>query len=196
MPTDEAHIKTPNGWVRAFGETVPPDELDGYAPGCIFVHTDGTNPADVRHTNYETEASCQFLPSGVGGLLRSIDETVDLTAAGAKFVAMATAIPTGALILGVQANIEVLVVAGGTSVKIGLGSNGADMDKYGLSASFVKNIKINTIPAAYAVLAAPLTLDVSVCTTTGAALGDTNVSAGSVRVRVIYLVPTSLPDAA
>lgn len=131
---------------------------------------------------------------GKGLQIKVIDETVDLTAAGAKYKAMTTPVPAGAVILSVQANIEALVVAGGTTVKVGLGPNAGTVAKYGKSASLVKNQKINIIPD-WAVLAGDEAIDVCGVVTDGTTLGDTNISAGSVRVRVVYLQTVSLVDA-
>lgn len=196
MPTEGTIIKPPGftEGVDAFGDTVPPDGLDGYPPGTTFTHYDATDPVDMHHTNYGSSTACQFLPSACGGLMRSIDETVDLTDAGAKYVSMTNAVPTGAVIVSVQANIETLAVAGGTTVKIGIGANAGDVDAYGKTTALTKNLKINTIPD-WAVLAADTTLDVCGIVTDGSALGNTNLSAGSVRVVIRYLIPTSLPNA-
>lgn len=130
-----------------------------------------------------------------GAEVKVIEETVDLTAAGAKFVAMTTAIPAGAVILSAQANIEVLAVAGGTTAKIALGLNAGDVDKYGKTSALTKNLKVDTVPD-WAVLAAEEQIDVCGVIADGSALGDTNLSAGSVRVRVVYLELNSLDDAA
>jgi len=127
--------------------------------------------------------------------VRVMEEDVDLTDAGAKYVAMSNALPSGAVILSVQANIETLVEAGGTTVKVGIGVQDGDMDEYGLSGDLLQNTKIDTIPD-WAVLAAEKTLHVCGCTTDGSALGDTNLSAGLVRVRIVYLALNSLDDAA
>lgn len=133
--------------------------------------------------------------SATGLLINVIEEVVDLTAAGAKFKALTTAIPSGAVILSAQANIDTLAVAGGTSVKVALGLNGGDVDKYGITSALTKNLKIDTIPD-WAVLSGAEQIDVNAVVTNGSALGDTNFSAGSVRVRIVYAVPVSLPDAA
>jgi len=193
-PTDNALVKTPNGWILAHGETVPPDEIDGYAPGGMFVHTDGADMASTLYQNTGSKASSRFLRLGVGGMLRCLEETVDLTAAGAKFVAMAAAIPAGAVIIGAQANIQTAVTAGGTTVKVALGLHGVDVDLYGKSTGLTKNLKIDTVPD-WAVLGTATTIDVCGVTTSGAALGSANLSAGTVRVRIMYLDLTSLPNA-
>ncbi len=102
-------------------------------------------------------------------------------------------IPDGAVYLCVQGNIETLVVAGGTSVKVGIGPVG-DPDKYGITSAFTKNLKIDTIPA-HAVLSGAEDLQVNMCAT-GGGIGDTVARAGAVRVRIVYAVPNSLEDAA
>lgn len=129
-----------------------------------------------------------------GYQLMVIDETLNLTALGAKFKALTTAVPSGAVILSAQANIEAAVTAGGTTALVALGLNGGDVDKYGISTALTKNNKINTIPA-HAVLSGTEQIDVCGVVVGGATLGDTNISAGSVRVRVVYAIPTSLKNA-
>jgi len=123
----------------------------------------------------------------------TLEETVDLAAAGAKFVALTSEIPAGAVIESVSANIEELAVAGGTSAKVGIGASAVDPDKYGLTASLLKNIKVGTI-LVDAVLGAALQLDVCACTAAGA-LGDSNFTAGKVRVRIVYKQIVALADA-
>lgn len=128
-----------------------------------------------------------------GYRFRVLDETIDLTSLAALFKDLTSSIPSGAVILSVQVNLEALVEAGGTSVKIGVGPSG-DPDKYGLTSAFTKNLKINTIPT-HVVLGSSEQLRVNAVTTAGAA-GDTNISAGSVRVRVLYVENKQLDDAA
>jgi len=131
-------------------------------------------------------------PDATHGLITTvIEELVDLTALGAKFKALSNPIPAGAVIRSVQGVIEELVVAGGTTVLVTLGLNGGTVDKYGETANLTLNQKIDVIPA-HAVLAAPEQIDVCGAITGGAALGDTNISAGKVRVRIAYDVLASL----
>jgi hypothetical protein len=125
-----------------------------------------------------------------------VDEVVDLTGNAALFKAMATAIPAGAIIEEVVQAITVLVVGGGTTVKTGIGLNGSDPDAYGLAGALTKNTKKAGRVEPPAPLAAATTLEVCGCTTAGA-LGDTNLTAGKVRVRVTYRpAPVGLPDVA
>jgi hypothetical protein len=126
--------------------------------------------------------------------IQVLDEVVDLTSAGAKFVAMTTAVPSGAVILGVESNIDAAITAGGTSVKVGIGLNAGDVDKYGLSDDLSQNTKTNLIPD-WTVLSSSEQIDVCAVVTDGSALGDTNFSAGMVRVRVYFLALAGLPNA-
>lgn len=123
-----------------------------------------------------------------------VEETIDLTDMDAKFVPITHEIPAGAVILSAQANIEALVVAGGTTVKVALGINDGDVDKYGISADLTKNAKISTIPD-WAVLSSAEQIDVCGVVTNGSALGDADITAGLVRVRIVYLEAADLADA-
>lgn len=126
--------------------------------------------------------------------LKVIEEIVDFTGNAAKFKAMATAVPADSVILSIQANVEELLVGGSTTVKFALGINDGDTDKYGVGAAFTKNTKISTLPD-YAVLSAEEQIDVNGVVTAGTSLGDTNLTAGKVRVRVVYLNLSDLADA-
>ena len=44
------------------GDTVPADASVGYAPGCIFIHTDGSGNGAVLYVNNGTKASSLFKP--------------------------------------------------------------------------------------------------------------------------------------
>lgn len=125
--------------------------------------------------------------------VRVIEEVVNLSGAGAAYKNLTSAIPSGAVILGVQANIDALVVAGGTTVKVAIGIAAGDVDKYGLATGLTQNLKINTIPA-HAVLGSSEQLAVCGVVTDGSALGDTNLSSGSVRVRIVYIDLLSLAN--
>lgn len=48
------------GILIAFGTTVPSDAATGYAPGCLFIHTDGSGASDVLYKNVGTAASANF----------------------------------------------------------------------------------------------------------------------------------------
>ncbi len=76
-PTKLLH--TPDGYLLAYGTTVPSDAATGYAPGCIFMHTDG-NDNDAVYVNDGTEASCDFnvlasnIPTNLAGLTATVAE--------------------------------------------------------------------------------------------------------------------------
>jgi hypothetical protein len=42
------------------GATVPTDATVGYAPGCLFIKTDGTTLDNTIYINVGTKASCNF----------------------------------------------------------------------------------------------------------------------------------------
>jgi len=61
FPTSGKIMEVPGvGFMLAWGTTVPTDATTGYAPGCIFIHTDGSGYADVLYGNQGTKASCNF----------------------------------------------------------------------------------------------------------------------------------------
>ena len=47
------------GVLLAYGTTVPTDTADGYATGCIFIHTDG-GAGTALYVNEGTLTSCDF----------------------------------------------------------------------------------------------------------------------------------------
>jgi hypothetical protein len=47
------------GYLRAWGITVPTDGESGYAPGCVFQHTDGSGES-AFYINQGTSSSCAF----------------------------------------------------------------------------------------------------------------------------------------
>jgi len=159
----------------------------------ITIQNDGSYLQAVKGVAAGNIAISLGADSSEGLTYETIEELVDLTAAGAKFVALTTAIPANSVVLSASANVEELAVAGGTSVKVGLGLNASDPDKYGLTATLVKNQKIGTL-LVDAVLSAATQLDVCAATTAGA-LGDANFTAGKVRVRIVYKTLTNLANA-
>lgn len=48
------------GAVIAAGDTVPADGQIGFAPGCLFIQTDGNSVNTVLYANIGTNASCNF----------------------------------------------------------------------------------------------------------------------------------------
>ncbi len=155
-----------------------------------LVKTDGTTPFTAGNA---VGAVAQSFGSDAteGYEIKVVDETVSGLAAISTD--LTADIPSGAYLLSVQANIETLVVAGGTSVKVGIGPT-SDPDKYGITSAFTKNLKIDTIPP-HAVLSGAEDVQINMCAT-GGAIGDTAASAGAVRIRIVYALPNSLIDAA
>ena len=183
------------------------DTVDGIE-GAEIVQRDGSVPLtgawdvgafDVRSLSVQQDAGAaaaavaqRFGASATEGYeIKVIDET--LAALSAISTDLTEDIPDGAYILSVQSNIETLVVAGGTSAKVGIGPIG-DPDKYGLSSAFTKNLKTDVIPA-HAVLSGAEDVQVHMVTAAGD-IGDTVASSGAVRVRIVYAALNSLDDAA
>ena len=48
------------GILIAYGATVPSDNVVGYAPGCLFIQTDGTTVNTIHYGNIGTKAACNF----------------------------------------------------------------------------------------------------------------------------------------
>ncbi len=131
-----------------------------------------------------------------GTEIRVIDEVVTLTAA--VKTALTNTVPSGAVIVSVQANNNSLVVGDGTGddglIKVGIGID-ADPNKYGMSADLVKNHKTNTLPA-HAVLSGAETIGVYAVDTAGDAVTEKFVAGGLVRVRIVFFALASLDNAA
>ena len=124
--------------------------------------------------------------------IKVIDETT--AALNAVSTDLTEDVPSGAVILCVQGNVESALTGGGTTANWGIGTAG-DPDKYSPTVGVLaKNSKIDTIPD-WAVLSGAEDIQVH-GVTAGGAIGDTALTVGSVRVRIVYAVPNSLDDAA
>jgi len=55
----DKQFHSPSGYMLCWGITVPTDAAEGYAPGCIFIHNDGS-AGDLFYINEGTKASCDF----------------------------------------------------------------------------------------------------------------------------------------
>lgn len=119
------------------------------------------------------------------------DTIVDLTGNAAKFKNILT-IPAGSIVQYVAANITELVVGGSTTVKVGIGPNGSSTNKYGHGAALTVNTKIQGLFNVVTPLAADEAVDVCGVVTAGTSLGDTNLTAGKVRVVIVYDKPAVL----
>lgn len=120
---------------------------------------------------------------------------VDTTVSPAAVETAVFTVPAGAVIRAVQANVETALTGGGTTVTFALGT-AADPDKYGYPGSdtLAQDAKIDTIPA-HAVLASTEPIVLTGAATGGTADGDTALTVGSVRVRLVYEQLNSLDDA-
>lgn len=58
--SDVAVTRPGIGHVLACGNTVPTDGGIGYAPGCLFIQTDGSTEATIWYANVGTATSCNF----------------------------------------------------------------------------------------------------------------------------------------
>jgi len=57
--TARAIYTTEDGILICYGTTKPTDGTAGYATGCIFIHTDGTNGSSI-YFNDGSNTSCDF----------------------------------------------------------------------------------------------------------------------------------------
>lgn len=60
------------GILLAYGTTVPTSGRVGYAPGCIFIKTNGTSISTVTYVNIGTKASANFIVEGLQSTSPSI----------------------------------------------------------------------------------------------------------------------------
>jgi hypothetical protein len=65
------------GILLASGITVPTDATTGYAPGCLFIHEDGT-AGNVIYVNEGTKASCAFNSLAASGSDTTLEDEADL----------------------------------------------------------------------------------------------------------------------
>jgi len=123
-----------------------------------------------------------------------MEETVS-TSSGAH-VSMSNAVPSGAVILCVQTNIEALVDGDGEGDdlldQIAIGHSGDD-NLYGESGALTQNTKTDCIPD-WEVLSAARTIQVTAYKAVGAPCTE-EFNGGSVRIRVVYLDTNSLDNA-
>lgn len=131
-----------------------------------------------------------------GTEVKVIDEVVTLT--NAVETNLTETVPSGAVILSVQANLNSAVTGDASGddglTKVGIGVT-ADPDKYGLTSGLTKNLKADTVPA-WTVLSGAEQICVKAADNAGAAVTEKFVAGGTVRVRVVYVTLNSLDDAA
>lgn len=122
-------------------------------------------------------------------------KVVDKTVSPSAVETAVFTVPAGAVILSVQGNCESALTGGGTTVTWALGTAG-DPDKYGYPGSdtLAQNSKVDTIPD-WAVLGSTEPIVLTGAATGGTADGNTALTVGSVRVRIVYATLNSLDDA-
>lgn len=120
----------------------------------------------------------------------TFDSIIDLTGNAAKFLATGLTIPAGSIVKYAGLFIETLVVGGGTTVKVALGQNAGTTNTFGTSGDLLLGTNVAAMFATKN--AASYGLDLCGVTSAGTALGDTNLTAGKVRVVVIYDQPATL----
>ena len=72
--------KTIDGITNCYGTTVPTDTTAGYAPGCVFVHTDGTTGTSL-YVNEGTATSCDFNAMATAENLATVASSAQIAAA-------------------------------------------------------------------------------------------------------------------
>ncbi len=131
-------------------------------------------------------------PAGVSEV--KVDSVIDFTSNATKFINVCT-IPAGSKVKLAIIQILTLVVGGSTTVKLGLGTHGTSPSLLGKTAALTKNSQNGLVPADTAsLIAADTAIDLNGVTTAGTALGDTNVTAGTARVIIVYDKPAILPN--
>jgi len=117
-----------------------------------------------------------------------IEETVNFASHTEAWKALSTAVPAGAVIISAQANVDVALTTGGTTTHVALGIHDGDVDAYGIVGTLTKNSQINTqiAQASLTELVGATTIDVCGVANDHATLGDTDITAGKVFVRIVY----------
>ena len=124
-----------------------------------------------------------------------IDQTFDLTALGAAYVAVCT-IPAGSKVKRATIQILTTVVDDGSGDSLGLGTNGTTPARLLQgAASLVANYQLSKVPVdASAIIASETTIDLCATVNADGSLSDGEITAGSVRVLIVYDTPAILPD--
>lgn len=109
-------------------------------------------------------------------------------------------IPANSIILSAQANVQAALTGGGTTATWSLGT-AATPNKYGTAGypspadSLAQNSKSDWLPTAFAHLSSAEQIVLTGAATGGAADGNTALTVGSVRVRIVYQTLNSLDNA-
>ena len=127
--------------------------------------------------------------------LRVFEDTISPAAVETNVVNL----PAGSIPIAVLGNVEAALTGGGTTVTWSIGTAG-DPDKYGTAGfptqadSLAKNSKSRFL-GPFTQLTSAEQIVLSAAATGGAADGDTALTVGSVRIRVIYWTCNDLDDA-
>lgn len=120
--------------------------------------------------------------------LRVYEATVSPSAVETNLINM----PANSRIIAVQSNVQTALTGGGTTDSYGVGTAG-DPDKYGSSATLTQNSKTDYLGDGTVLTASEQMILTGTASET--ADGDTALTVGSVRVRVVYEAINSLDDA-
>lgn len=124
-----------------------------------------------------------------------IDQTFDLTTLGAAFVNICT-IPTGSKVRLAALQILTTVVVASTGDSLGIGTNGTTPALLLQGAvNLAKNYKITSIPAdANGIIIGSTAIDLCATKNSDGTLSSSNITAGKVRVLLVYDKPVVLGD--
>jgi hypothetical protein len=189
----ESHERALDKLCQSIQQVAQRDGGTGFDYDASTASTPGQAVGNLRLTGSSTAGKnvLQIGGSTTEGLeLRCVEET--LTALAAISTDLTSDIPAGAVPIGGQINIDTLVVAGGTSVKVGIGPT-SDPDKYGITGDLLKNTKGDLLSDP-AVPTSAEDVQVNMCAT-GGSLGNTAASAGAVTIRLYYWALNSMDDA-
>lgn len=165
------------------GNTMPALHM---ADGSVLQHLGGTSGTGRVVQRYAPVTSA-------GHEVRVYEATVSPSAISTNLLN----VPANSVVRSVQANCESALTGGGTTVTWSIGIAGT-VNKYGTVAggnSLTKNGKLNYM-ATPARLASSEQIVLTGAAAGGAAAGDTALTAGSVRVRIVYETLVTLADAA
>lgn len=146
--------------------------------------------------------------TGTGDVIQRIGGTtteglelrvIDVTVSPAAVETAVATLPAGSVVISVQGNVQSALTGGGTTVTWSLGV-AADPDKYGTAGypsaadALTKNSKSRWL-GPFTQLASAEAIVLTGAATGGAADGDTALTVGSVRVRIVYWTCNDLDDA-
>jgi hypothetical protein len=151
----------------------------------LVQRNDGTLHTEINGTVLELD-NC-LRDRAESRKLNRFDQTFDLTELDALEIAVLT-LPA-CEVKYAAAIVRELVVAGGTTVKLGIGPTGTK-NKYGNLATLVVGAHVETVFST--VLTSTEDVLLSAVATNGTSAGDTNISAGSVRIVIEYYTANAL----